>query len=106
MSQTVNIGYPPQRKLNEEIHATLLKYIQHGLHPGGFLSAVLNNDLKHAVLDADEENFLNLQYLCKWLYNYAPETCYGSPEKVKKWMEFVKSNNIVFYEKEDNCRTS
>jgi hypothetical protein len=94
----VNIPNPPLRELNEHIHAALIRYIQDGINPGGFLTAVLSNDLNYAVLNADEDNFLSLQYLCKWLYNYAPKDCYGSPDKVKKWTKFVKANQIVFFD--------
>lgn len=54
-------------------------------HPGSFLSALLSNDLVNAVGRADEENEAALGRWVRYLYNYAPGGCYGSPEKFAAW---------------------
>lgn len=57
-------------------------------HPvGHFLTAVLVNDLSEAVARADEDNLANLPAFIGYLYNEAPSPCWGSEEKVKKWLE-------------------
>ena len=65
----------------------LRNYVEHGIPPGSFLTAVLENDFVDAVGQADQTN---LQYLWAWaalLYNELPERSWGSPAKVKAWME-------------------
>jgi hypothetical protein len=73
-------------KLPEHMrHATQL-YVEHGILPGHFLTAVLSNDLKKAVGHADE---INVQFLSEWviwLYNEVPSACWGSPERVEEWV--------------------
>lgn len=62
-------------------------YIETGRPTGGFLRAVLTNDLMMAVDRADDGNRRNLPAYVGYLYNEAPMACYGSPEKIKEWME-------------------
>ena len=40
----------------EHTKGALDRYVDHGLEPGGFLTAVLTNDLFGAVARADSEN--------------------------------------------------
>lgn len=63
------------------------RYIENGIEPGDFLRAVLNNDLQEACGRADAENQRILFQYVKFLYNYAPSDCWGSPEKVEKWLD-------------------
>ena len=65
----------------------LLRYIMDGLEPGGFLMAVLSNDLMEACGRADEMNGRYLKAICTFLYNYAPSECKGSPERVGQWLD-------------------
>jgi len=53
--------------------------------PGGFLQAVLENDLKEACGRADDENMRNLPAYVAWLYNEAPALCWGSKANVWAW---------------------
>jgi len=64
----------------------LKRYIENHIEPGGFLSAVLSNDLKESFGRADQENREHLFDIVNFLYNEAPATCWGSPEKVKAWL--------------------
>ena len=61
-------------------------YVSHGCEPGSFLMAVLTNDLFGAVGRADEFNIRHLREICQYVYNDIPSVCWGSDEKVKKWM--------------------
>jgi len=57
-------------------------------HPtGDFLTSLLRNDLKEAVQRADRHNLAQLVDWCQLLYNYCPSACWGTPEKVKTWLE-------------------
>lgn len=54
--------------------------------PCSFLRAVLENNLKEAVLQADDFNLRNLPAFVAYLYNHTPIECWGSAEKVTKWL--------------------
>lgn len=66
----------------------LLRWVQLGVRPGSFLSAVIANDLRRAVAHADDENINLLPAYVKWLHNYAPSVCWGSPKALKDWKGF------------------
>jgi len=63
------------------------RYIERRYPLGGFLTAVVCNDLFGACARADSSNKFLLDEYCKWLWNYAPSGCYGSPEKYKTWLK-------------------
>ena len=65
--------------------AGMQRYIEHGIAPGSFLSAVLSNDLMGALGKADEVNRAQIFDICVFLYNEAPAGCYGSAAKFKAW---------------------
>lgn len=73
--------------LPEHIRGAMKRYIEDRLQPGGFLEAVLSNDLAGACGRADHINRDRLQDIVSFLYNEAPTTCWGSPERVKAWLE-------------------
>lgn len=81
----------------EHMHGALKRYIDDGILPGGFLSAVLQNNLKEAVGRADHLNMDKLPDYIRFLYNFAPSPCWGSEEKVSAWIEMhehrMKSNS-------------
>lgn len=62
------------------------RYIEQGIEPGGFLTAVICNDLKEAVGRADDENLRNLPAFVSYFYNDVPSTCWGSPERFSAWL--------------------
>ena len=62
-------------------------YLKYGLEPGDFLSAVICNDLTKAVSHADDTNIKNIPAYVGYFYNQAPSACWGSREKMEKWME-------------------
>ena len=69
----------------------LIRYVLHGISPGGFLSAVLSNDLREAVGRADETNQQALVHYVRFLYNYAPVGCWGSAKRFEEWPAEVRS---------------
>ncbi len=64
----------------------IARYVEHGIPPGGFLTAVLENNLKESFARADEYNRRAMFDIVMLLYNYAPSNCWGSPERVAAWM--------------------
>jgi hypothetical protein len=81
-----------------------LEYVVSRIPVGGFLEAVISNDLKEAVRRADDENMRNLPAYVAWLCNEAPESCWGSPENYKKWVESVPDGTEGTYDAEGKRR--
>ena len=73
--------------LPESLRGGARRYIEQNIEPGGFLSAVICNDLKEAFGRADEGNRAALFEIVCWFYNKAPASCWGSPERFEKWLE-------------------
>jgi hypothetical protein len=61
-------------------------YVNEGRSVGGFLWAVLSNDLQGAVGRADLENLDALVAIVRYVYNEIPADAWGSEEKVKQWI--------------------
>ncbi len=70
----------------KEIRESLNRYVEHKILPGGFLTAVLENNLKEAVFRADARNEKRLKDICMVIHWDLPSGCHGSPEKVKAWL--------------------
>ncbi len=62
------------------------RYVEDHIPPGGFLLAVLSNDLSGAVGRADSINREHLSDIVKYCYNKIPSSCWGSPEAVDRWL--------------------
>lgn len=67
------------------MRVALVNWVDHGQVPGDFLQAVIRNDLRNAVLRADQENLLLLPLYLHWFYWEAPLGCYGGPEAFNTW---------------------
>jgi hypothetical protein len=64
----------------------LVRYVFDRIPPGGFLRAVLENDLMNAAGRADDANRARLHAYCMFLYNHVPASCKGSPANVAAWL--------------------
>lgn len=62
-------------------------YVEQGIAPGHFMTAVLANDFLRAAGRADEENLRSLPLWARWIYNEIPIAAHGSYEAVEKWCE-------------------
>lgn len=71
--------------LREPLRAGMDRWIQHGIQPGGFLSAVIANNLREAFVKADDENIRAMASIVNWFYNEMPAPAWGWPEKAKAW---------------------
>jgi hypothetical protein len=67
--------------------AALDRYVEHKILPGGFLMAVLSNDLFGAVGRADSQNLAALPDIVKYVYNEMPGDSWGSEGQIYKWVE-------------------
>ncbi len=65
----------------------LTRYVEQGIPPGSFLTAVLKNDLFDAMSRADMNNRYALHTICMYIYNKIPSTAWGNEERVSAWIE-------------------
>lgn len=80
--------------LPEHIRDSMRLYVFEKLEPGGFLTAILANDLKGAVMRADSINKMSIpQYVefCTWAL---PMACWGSYEKVSQWLKPEEAEEV------------
>lgn len=64
----------------------LRDYLLDRVPVGGFLTAVLSNDLAAAVERADAESEKALPALIRWLNMHADSRAWGSMSKVRSWL--------------------
>lgn len=60
------------------------RYLENGIKPGGFMTAVLENNFSEAVMRADTTNIGLLKNYQAFL-RAVPKACWGSPEAVHQW---------------------
>jgi hypothetical protein len=71
----------------ESVAESLVAYIEQGRPTGGFLYAVLTNDLYETFGRADHINRHCVFEIVSAIFNYAPANCWGSKEKVEAWLK-------------------
>lgn len=64
---------------------SLRNYILYGMHPGGFISALLAGDLFRIVTNADTTNRHYIWQITRWVMFNAPEECWGNYAKIDDW---------------------
>lgn len=84
----VNLSSIPPR-----MRGGIRRYVEDGILPGGFLRAVLENNLTSAAILADRENKQNLYGYAIMLYSL-PRGCWGERETVLRWHELGGINGI------------
>lgn len=76
-----------ERGVPEHLHDGLMRYVMLGGVPGGFMTAVLSNDLMESFARADGLCRNAMFELVSFLHEDVPGSCHGSPEKVWAWMK-------------------
>ena len=79
------VGKMDRRGVPNHLRYGLAGYILWSRPVGGFLTAVLSNDLEGTILRADTDSMVGLRQLVLFLHGEAPATSWGSPEKVERW---------------------
>ena len=81
---TTDLAYP-----DAPVHilASINRYVEHGLRPGSFVTAVLSNDLAAAFQTADDESYRGLRDILRYIHQEISSTCWGSREKVEAWLK-------------------
>jgi hypothetical protein len=70
----------------ERMMGGIRRYIDQGIPPGDFLTAIICNDLKEAVSRADDENMRNLPAYVAYFVNAAPYISWGTRAKMDEWL--------------------
>ena len=73
--------------LPDHMQGAAKRYVESGIRPGSFLTALLANDFMGAMGRADDENVRCLKQWAMWLYNEIPATAKGTYERVDQWCE-------------------
>lgn len=74
-------------RIPEHMHGGVIRYIEHGIRPGHFLTALFSNDLMEAFGRADDVNTAAMRNWVLYIYNHVPVGCHGSPERVAEWIK-------------------
>lgn len=74
------------RAIRADVLESLDMYAQHRIPTGGFLEAVLSNDLTGAAGRADMENRQSLVEICGYIRWELPSECHGSRAAVDRWL--------------------
>lgn len=69
----------------EHTQGALIRWVDEGLYPGGFLESVLSNDLFGAIGQADRQNIVALKDIVMFIYNQVPSNAWGSREKMQNY---------------------
>lgn len=83
---TIKLDWKGYESIPEYTKQSLEYYVVNKVAPGGFLTAVLENDLFSAVSRADTQNIESLKDIVKFIYNRCPLGCHGSEAAVVAWL--------------------
>ena len=73
--------------MKESTLQALTMHRDQGKPVGGFVTAVLENNLVQAICYADEDNLRDIVEITKWVYQEMPGGAWGSPSKVRGWRD-------------------
>lgn len=77
---------PKYANVKYDVVESLCAYAQEHRPVGGFLEAVLSNDLFDACGRADAQNKAALTDIVSYVWNELPGHCWGSREKYAAWI--------------------
>lgn len=72
-------------EIPEHLRGGLARHLVHGIRTGGFLEAVLENDLARAVAYGDDKALAGIKPLIVFLENYAPRGSWGPHGSQFNW---------------------
>ena len=75
------------RGLPDYMVPAVYNYLERRIRPGGFLAAVISNDLFGAIGQADDQNRKVIHYWVGLLYNEFPGNAWGSTAEFNQWLE-------------------
>jgi hypothetical protein len=77
---------PNPRRCPENIVESLRAYVSDRRRTGGFLEAVLENDLTSAISRADPVSLAAIRDIICFCYEELPSVAWGSPAAVRAWL--------------------
>lgn len=77
---------PVYYEVPPRLRGGLYRFLMEGVGPGGFLHAVLSNNLRDAVAQGDPESLAALRAIVLLVHNKMPHACHGDPNAVRAWM--------------------
>lgn len=80
--------------VRQEICENIVWYAAAGYLPGGFLQAVLSNDLFDAMDRADVYNRQHIYNIVRLIYNELPNSSYGSYDAVRDYSNRHSMDNL------------
>lgn len=89
------LNFKGYESIPEHTKMALRMYVEEGYMPGGFLTAVLCNDLFRAVDHADSETAAALVQIVKFIYNRVPNTAWGSAQQMRHYISRLHDENLV-----------
>ena len=72
--------------MKQETKEAIDRYVNEHLRTGGFLSAVLRNDLFAAARIADNENCRDLGEIVNYVWEHVPVGARGSVQAIEDWI--------------------
>jgi hypothetical protein len=64
----------------------IVSYVDDHVIPGDFLQAIISDNLKAAIANADDTNMWLLPVYVMFFYNYTPAACQGSHKAMISWI--------------------
>ena len=86
---------------NDLLDQSLENYLIHGFEPGGFLTAVLCNNLYLAVGRADSWNKPNLPRIVAEVFHKMPETAVHSHQAIRDWSRDVDGRRSAYVKQKE-----
>ena len=80
----INYSTVPNQE-NPRMVASIKRYVEHGIRPGGFLTALFSNHTDAIVL-ADEKNYAVIREWVQWTHSQMPHYMVGSRENVEAYL--------------------
>lgn len=85
--------------LPEHMQDGMRRYVEQGIPPGGFATAVLENKLAESFLKADTDNTHYMREWAVFMWEEMPTAAWGSTEKVAAW---IAHNGLKGIKEADN----
>lgn len=82
------LSMEPYNKIPARMLDPITRYVMNGTPPGGFLTAVITNNLLDASTRADKANEQLLRAYAQLFWWWTPRECHGSVERMEAWMRY------------------
>ena len=89
------------RGIPDNIIQSLERYRDVGIPTGGFLLAVLTNNLYESVARADSDSLESLPLIVKWVAMELPYSAWGDRDSVDKWIISHQTEELEFVSRDE-----